>query len=491
MKDVFLSHTGADKEWVERLADRLEHETVKVWFDKWDIDYGENVLSKIDEGLKTSRYVAVVLSPAFTRADWPTMEWQTQVHADPAGKASRILPILLHKFDPETQEPIEIPLPLRLLKWFDFSDKKNFEREFDRLLARIRGERPPRGQLGTPTASGIVGIGQADPDPIEESLASNLFPVSRIPPWLYSDLTSVRKQPEVWKALSGSVPPFVLHAGRLYSFFAPDDPANPFSRFLSRTDPRQERTSEWMNDPEKQRLLMRMFNDAFREHCYDLRIRTPKKALRNHRSDRFLYFFPSFDEQPRVFTWGTSAKPRQLAKVLPQPDGSKLGVHYSAKMRFLSLGEDPELYLIIEPGWIFTGDGVTPLDGAQVGVLSTKWGGRERNSTILRHVLMWGLVLADGNRQYEVACGGGATLAISAIPAHTRVPVGIEGDQIRLDGILGGEGAGEIVRPDEELDVIAARRTLQSIHTRDSSDEDDNLGDDGGQAWALEEEPPF
>jgi hypothetical protein len=73
-----------------------------VWLDKWDIDYGDNILSKIEEGLRTSRFVAVVLSPAFTRADWPAMEWQTQVYADPAGKSGRILPILLHKFDAET-----------------------------------------------------------------------------------------------------------------------------------------------------------------------------------------------------------------------------------------------------------------------------------------------------------------------------------------------------------------------------------------------------
>lgn len=499
MKDVFLSHTGADKEWVEALAERLEQETIdgrplQVWFDKWDINYGENILSKIEEGLKTSRFVAVVLSPAFTRADWPTMEWQTQVHADPAGKGGRILPILLHKFDAETGDAVEIPLPLRILKWFDFSEERFFEREFAQLLARIRGERPPRGRVGARHAATSVALGQETPDEVEEALVSNLLSVSRMPVWVYSELTPVRKQTEVWKTLSGSIPPFTLHGGRLYSFLAPDDPANPFTRFLTRTDPRKEPTTRWLGDEDKERLLIRLFNDAFREHSYKLRIRTPNKAARSRRSDRFQYFFPSFDRQPRLFTWGTRGMPRrQLAKVLPQPDGSELGVHYAAQMRFIALGGDRDLYLMIEPGWIFTSDGVRPLEGSQVGILSTKWGGKELNATILRHVLMWGLVLAGGGVEIEVDCGGGTPLVLGTVPAHTRMSVGIAGDQIRLDRILGGDGAGEVFAADEELDAVAALRTVRAISEDDDADGQFGDGDaeDMLDTLQAEEELPF
>jgi RNA-directed DNA polymerase len=101
-KDIFLCHTGADKDWVEELAKRLEDEPVAdrkigVWFDKWDIDGGENLLDKIEAGLKSSRFVGVVLSPAMTRAEWPKLEWQSQVYEDPAGRKARILPILRHQ----------------------------------------------------------------------------------------------------------------------------------------------------------------------------------------------------------------------------------------------------------------------------------------------------------------------------------------------------------------------------------------------------------
>ena len=128
MKDVFLCHTGIDKPWVERLAERLEAEAIQgrevsVFLDKWDIDFGENILQRIEEGLQESRYLAVVLSPALTKADWPRLEWQSQVYDDPAGKKARILPIVLHKYDPDTEERLKVPLPLKILKCFDFSSE--------------------------------------------------------------------------------------------------------------------------------------------------------------------------------------------------------------------------------------------------------------------------------------------------------------------------------------------------------------------------------
>lgn len=460
------------------MAGRLEQEQLDgrpltVWFDKWDIDFGENILSKIEEGLKGSRFLAVVLSPAFTKAAWPTMEWQSQVYADPAGRLARILPILLRKFDAETGEPVEIPLPLRPLKYFDFTDPRHEEREYQRLLAKIRGEKPPRGPARPSLPDGAVPSSQEEPDAVEETLASNLLPVAQAPVWLFSDLSTARKKQEVWDTLRGRyVPPFLLHGGRLYSFYSPDDRENPFTRFLSRTDPLRERTSDWMNDEVKRRLLTYMYNDAFREHCYRLRIRTPKQAARARRDDRFQYFCPSFDSRPRVFTWGVGTRPRELAKVLPQPNGTLLGVHYAAKIRFITLAD--ELFLLLEPGWMFTDDGVDPLQGKQMGVLSTKWGGKERNATILRHVLMWGLLLSEGQSKMEVDCGGGAKLILDGVPAQARTRAGILGDEIRLDRLLGNEGAGEILTPENELDAVAALHTGGEISGAAADEEDED-----------------
>ncbi len=75
--DLFLCHNGADKDWVRTLAEHIESETfdglphgrpLRVFFDEWDIDVGQNVLLKINHGLSMSRYVAVIISPEFLEA---------------------------------------------------------------------------------------------------------------------------------------------------------------------------------------------------------------------------------------------------------------------------------------------------------------------------------------------------------------------------------------------------------------------------------------
>ena len=91
--DVFLCDNSADKEWVRRLAVRIEAETIdglptsrklRVFLDEWDIDFGQNVVSRISECLATTRYFAMVMSPEFFLSGWTNLEW-TSVVATIAG----------------------------------------------------------------------------------------------------------------------------------------------------------------------------------------------------------------------------------------------------------------------------------------------------------------------------------------------------------------------------------------------------------------------
>lgn len=499
MKDLFLCHSGRDDEWVEALGARLEAETsngrpLEVFVDRWDIDYGENILTRIEEGLRDARFLGVVMSPAWAAADWARLEWQSKVHEDPAGRKGRILPILLHKEDPETREPLEIPLPLKLLRWFDFSDPRRYEAEYQELLRRIRGEPPRRGGPGAPDRTGPDGWpGREMPSGGEEALISNLLEVHRYPARIWSDHTTARQKSDVWNAHRGkTVPPFVLHAGRLYSFFSPDHAQNPFTRFLTGTDPRSEATVSWLRDPDASRRLIGLFNEALKEHCFHLGIRRPKRAGTSEGSrDRAQYFCPIYDDQPRLFRWREGARPRVLSKVVQGPKDTVLGVHYAADLRFLTLGQ--EVYLAVEPGWFFTTDGSTPLQGKQVSVFSTKWGGRERNAAVLRNLMMWSILLAAGGERITINVGGDETLDVLRIPAHARTPAGIEGDVIPLEGILGGAGAGESAaesgtEPEDELefDKMALIRLAGAL-AEDNLDSatDDDLGsesssNDGG-----------
>lgn len=49
--DVFLSHNKADKPRVRQLAERLRASGLRVWFDEWAIQPGDDIYLAIERGL--------------------------------------------------------------------------------------------------------------------------------------------------------------------------------------------------------------------------------------------------------------------------------------------------------------------------------------------------------------------------------------------------------------------------------------------------------
>jgi len=73
--DVFISYAGEDRDAVAALlAEALRSKGVKVWFDRFELRMGDPLLRSIDEGLRSSRFGVVVLSPSFFAKEWPQRE---------------------------------------------------------------------------------------------------------------------------------------------------------------------------------------------------------------------------------------------------------------------------------------------------------------------------------------------------------------------------------------------------------------------------------
>lgn len=73
--DVFISHASEDKEsFVDELVIELQQRNIKVWYDKNCIRWGESLRSKIDEGLRNSKFGIVVLSQAYINKGWTQYE---------------------------------------------------------------------------------------------------------------------------------------------------------------------------------------------------------------------------------------------------------------------------------------------------------------------------------------------------------------------------------------------------------------------------------
>src|SRR5262249_15221932 len=73
--DVFINHASEDKSAVAHpLAEALRRAGARVWIDNRELQIGDSLSEKIDEGLSRSRFGIVIISPAFLAKHWPKRE---------------------------------------------------------------------------------------------------------------------------------------------------------------------------------------------------------------------------------------------------------------------------------------------------------------------------------------------------------------------------------------------------------------------------------
>ncbi len=73
--DVFICHASEDKPFVASLAGAIKAAGIEVWYDDFQLGWGDDLRSAIDNGLKNSRYGVVVFSKAFfARKKWTEYE---------------------------------------------------------------------------------------------------------------------------------------------------------------------------------------------------------------------------------------------------------------------------------------------------------------------------------------------------------------------------------------------------------------------------------
>jgi hypothetical protein len=99
-QDVFISHAHADKaQYVQPLTDALSAHDVTFWLDDAEIAWGDSVMGKINEGLRTSRFALVCLSNNFLRRPWPEAEMSGVLSIQNTDGVKRVLPLILNSKD--------------------------------------------------------------------------------------------------------------------------------------------------------------------------------------------------------------------------------------------------------------------------------------------------------------------------------------------------------------------------------------------------------
>lgn len=127
---IFLSHTWGDKPFVRKLAHDLRDAGVKVWLDEAEIKLGDSLLEKIQEGINSMDYLAVVLSPDSVSSEWVKREVEVAMNHEISGRRVKVLPLLYKKCD--------LPGFLIGKLYADFTDPKRYQASLKMILERLQ-----------------------------------------------------------------------------------------------------------------------------------------------------------------------------------------------------------------------------------------------------------------------------------------------------------------------------------------------------------------
>ncbi|MBL8132465.1 MAG: toll/interleukin-1 receptor domain-containing protein, partial [Anaerolineae bacterium] len=120
---VFISYKHENDSFIKALKERIQAAGFDVWIDKDLLRVGEDWRQEIDNAIKASFCLIVVMSPGAFESPYVTYEW-----AYALGIGLRVLPVMVSA----------TPMHPRMetIQYIDFTD--HFSPPWDRLVARLR-----------------------------------------------------------------------------------------------------------------------------------------------------------------------------------------------------------------------------------------------------------------------------------------------------------------------------------------------------------------
>jgi len=79
---VFISHSSKDKEQAKRIALMLKSNGFSYWINHEQILYGDEIITKIEEGLSKSNILIFLISKDSLKSPWCRKEYQKKIFAE-------------------------------------------------------------------------------------------------------------------------------------------------------------------------------------------------------------------------------------------------------------------------------------------------------------------------------------------------------------------------------------------------------------------------
>ena len=116
MPQVFISHTNAEGEFAKQLARDLQSHGLTVWSADQHIGPGDHWLEVIQDAIRDSQNILVILSRNSARSSW--VEAEAAIALCHGGK--RIVPVYSTK-------DVDVPFMLRSIQGIDLSDPETWD----------------------------------------------------------------------------------------------------------------------------------------------------------------------------------------------------------------------------------------------------------------------------------------------------------------------------------------------------------------------------
>ncbi len=132
MNSVFISYSKKDYNLVLKLYRKLTENGIDCFFDKISIEWGDNWVKSLEEGLEECESVILCLSPSFNASSWTSLE-RTSVTASITER--KLLPLVIKK--------CAIPKLLSPIKYLDISSTKKFNDNFPTICKKLKKLKVP------------------------------------------------------------------------------------------------------------------------------------------------------------------------------------------------------------------------------------------------------------------------------------------------------------------------------------------------------------
>lgn len=120
---VFISYSHEDSKIVEKIAKYLVKENLHVWIDKWQLNFGDSLIQKVQDAISEASVLLIMLSKKSVESEWCKKEWTAGLLWELEEKRVVTIPVLL--------EDCQIPLFLRDKYYADF--RSDFQKAIRQL----------------------------------------------------------------------------------------------------------------------------------------------------------------------------------------------------------------------------------------------------------------------------------------------------------------------------------------------------------------------